>query len=164
MIKLIRLDERLIHGQVATKWSRLLDVNRIIVANDEAANNTIIKQSLMMAAPATAKVAIVTVDKMIAMMQNPKASGYSILVVVSRPEDLLKIVKSVPGIEKINVGNYGRAAEERGGAKRPAYGDNLYLYDDEAAILKEVASCGIPAVYQTTPDDTARNLAEVLNH
>ena len=54
MIKMIRLDERLIHGQVATKWSRLLDVDRILVADDEAAENEIVKKSLMMAALAAA--------------------------------------------------------------------------------------------------------------
>ena len=47
MIKLVRLDERLIHGQVAIKWSRHTGVDRIVVANDEAAGNKIIQQSLM---------------------------------------------------------------------------------------------------------------------
>ena len=53
MINHIRLDERLIHGQVAIKWSRHTGVNRIIVANDDAAKNPIIQKSLMMAAPST---------------------------------------------------------------------------------------------------------------
>lgn len=43
MIKLLRLDDRMIHGQIATKWSRVLSVDRIIVINDEAANNSIVK-------------------------------------------------------------------------------------------------------------------------
>ena len=71
MIKMVRLDERMIHGQIAIKWSRHLDVNRIIVADDDAANNPVIQQSLMMAAPATCKTAIVTVDKAIALCNDP---------------------------------------------------------------------------------------------
>lgn len=55
MIKWVRLDERMIHGQVATKWSQLLGVNRIIVADDQAASNEIIKKSLLMAAQPTAR-------------------------------------------------------------------------------------------------------------
>lgn len=43
MIKMVRLDERMIHGQIAIKWSRHLDVNRIIVADDDAANNPVIQ-------------------------------------------------------------------------------------------------------------------------
>ena len=61
MIKLLRLDERMIHGQVAIKWSRHLSVDRIVVANDGAASNPIIQKSLMMAEPSTCKVAIKSV-------------------------------------------------------------------------------------------------------
>jgi PTS system mannose-specific IIB component len=43
MIKLIRLDERLIHGQVAIRWSKYLGVDRILVLNDEAAKNAWLK-------------------------------------------------------------------------------------------------------------------------
>ena len=68
MIKLVRLDERLIHGQVAIKWSRHTGVDRIVVANDEAAGNKIIQQSLMMAAPATAKVTIRSVADSITLL------------------------------------------------------------------------------------------------
>ncbi|MBQ3994013.1 MAG: PTS sugar transporter subunit IIB, partial [Erysipelotrichaceae bacterium] len=70
MLKLIRLDERLIHGQIAIKWSRHTGVDRIIVANDAAAENSVIQQSLMMAAPATCKTAIVSIDKAVALMNN----------------------------------------------------------------------------------------------
>jgi len=51
MIKLLRIDERLIHGQVANQWARQLAVNAIVVANDVAAQNEVVKMSLHMAAP-----------------------------------------------------------------------------------------------------------------
>ena len=63
MIKMVRLDERMIHGQIAIKWSRHLSVDRIIVANDAAASNAIVQKSLMMAAPPTCKTAIKPVDE-----------------------------------------------------------------------------------------------------
>ena len=47
MIKWVRLDERMIHGQVATKWSRTLGVDRIVVADDTAAASDIMQKSLM---------------------------------------------------------------------------------------------------------------------
>ena len=58
MIKWVRLDERMIHGQIATKWSRTLGVDRIVVADDTAAASDIMQKSLMMAAPATCKTAV----------------------------------------------------------------------------------------------------------
>lgn len=93
MIKWVRLDERMIHGQVATKWSRTLGVDRIVVADDTAAASDIMQKSLMMAAPATCKTAIVTVDKAVSLCNDPRAAGLKILLIVSTPENLLRVAK-----------------------------------------------------------------------
>lgn len=162
MIVMVRLDERLIHGQVAIKWSRHLSVDRIVVVSDEAAANPVVQKSLMMAAPATAKTTIKSLESAVKLLQDPKAAAHRILIIVSNPADLLKIVKDVKGIPLINVGNYGRVAAKRGTEVRKTYGSNLYAYDDEAQILKEVISAGMKCIYQTTPDDTPEELAKVL--
>lgn len=162
MIKLVRLDERMIHGQVAIKWSRHTGVDRIIVANDEAASNSIIQKSLMMAAPATAKVAIKSVKDSIKLMNDPRAESLKILVIVSNPKDLLEVMENVKGIPMVNIGNYGRIAPKHGDTPRKTYGSNLYCYDDEVEVLKKVLSFGVETVYQTTPEDAPEKLAKVL--
>ncbi|WP_102338239.1 PTS system mannose/fructose/N-acetylgalactosamine-transporter subunit IIB [Collinsella provencensis] len=162
MIVLARLDERLIHGQVAIKWSRLLNVDRIIVADDQAASSEIMQKSLMMAAPATVKVAIVPLERAIALCNDPRSEQLKILLVVSTPEALLRIAREIPGIPKLNIGNYGRVAPKRNGRDRKAYAANLYADEEEAGILHEVVQLGIPCVLQTIPDDTPRDLKGVL--
>ena len=162
MIKLVRMDERLIHGQIAIKWSRHLSVDRIIVANDAAASNEVVKESLMMAAPATCKTAIVTMDKFIEMMKNPKAAEHDLLIIVSNPKDLIKTLDSVQGIPQINIGNYGRIASKRGTEQRKTYASNLYAYPEEVEDFKKVLSYGIKTVYQTIPDDIPQELSKVL--
>ena len=162
MIKWCRLDERMIHGQVATKWSRVLDVNRIIVADDVAAASETMKNALMMAAPATCKVAIVPVDKAIALCNDPRSESLSILLIVSNVENLLRVAKEVKGIPTLNVGNYGRIAPKVNGAVRPTYSKNLYAYDSEVALLKECIATGIPCVLQTIPDEAPVDLKSVL--
>ena len=163
MLKLIRLDERLIHGQIAIKWSRHTGVDRIIVANDAAAENSVIQQSLMMAAPATCKTAIMSVDKAIEMMKNPKAADHKILLLVNNPDDLLKVLTGIEEKpETVNIGNYGRIAPKRDGAPRKEYRLNLYLYDDERDVLKKVLELGNPTIYQTTPEETAEPLEKAL--
>jgi len=162
MIKWVRLDERMIHGQVATKWSRLLSVNRIIVADDMAATNETMKNALMMAAPPTCKVAIVTVEKAIALCNDPRSEALSILLIVSNIENLLKVAKEVKGIPTINVGNYGRIAPKKNGETRPTYSKNLYAYDEEIAMLKEVIATGIPCILQTIPDEPSQELSKVI--
>ena len=163
MLKLIRLDERLIHGQIAIKWSRHTGVDRIIVANDAAAENSVIQKSLMMAAPATCKTAIISVDKAIEMMKNPKAAEHKILLLVNNPDDLLKILSSIDEKpETVNIGNYGRIAPKVNGEARPTYRANLYLYDDEKETLKKVLELGNKTIYQTTPEETAEPLEKAL--
>ena len=162
MVKWVRLDERMIHGQIAIKWSRHLGVDRIIVGNDDAAANPVVQQSLMMAAPATCKTAIVPVDKAIELCNDPRAEGLKILLIVSNPNDLLKVAKAIPNIPQINVGNYGRIAPKQGTEIRKSYDTNLYAYDNEVAVLKEVVALGIPCNMQVTPETPPQELGKLL--
>lgn len=162
MIKMVRLDERMIHEQIAIKWSRHLGVDRIIVADDTAAASEIMQKSLMMAAPATCKTAIVTVEKAVALCNDPRAENLKILLIVSTPENLLKVAREVKGIPVINVGNYGRIAAKQGTEMRKTYDANLYAYDNEVAVFKQVIDTGVHCIMQTTPEHTPQDLAKVL--
>ena len=51
-ILLTRIDNRLVHGQVATQWNSTLGSNLILVANDDVASNTMRQNLMKMAAPA----------------------------------------------------------------------------------------------------------------
>lgn len=117
----------------------------------------------MMAAPATCRTAIHSVDDTLKMLENPKAADHKILLIVNNPKDLLKVLNTRKDIEKINIGNYGRIAAKRNGEERKTYGANLYLYEDEAEDLKKVCEYGIEAVYQTTPEDVPEPLDKVLS-
>lgn len=162
MISLLRLDERLIHGQVAIKWSRHLNVDRIVVISDAAAGNPVIQKSLIMAAPATAKTAIKGVDDAITLLMDPNAAKHNILIIVSTPNDLLRVVENVHGIESVNIGNYGRVANKIGAEPRKTYRSNLYAYDSEVEVFKKVMDKGIKCYYQTTPEDAQENLAKIF--
>jgi PTS system mannose-specific IIB component len=162
MIKMIRLDERLIHGQIAIKWSRLLNVDRIVVGNDPAAANEIIKKSLMMAAPSTCKVTIRSIDDTITLLHNPKAVEHDILVIVATPQDLLRVVTEVPGIQQINIGNYGRVAGANADHPKKMYTTNLYCDDDDVAVFKQIIATGIPASFQVIPDDSPEPLTKIF--
>ncbi len=126
MISLVRLDERLIHGQVAIKWSRHTGVDRIVVIDEKAANNGIIQKSLMMAAPNTVKVAIKSVDAGIKLLQDPRCEAMKILIIVSNINDLNKVLESVKGIPLVNIGNYGRVAPKKGSEERDIV--LIYIY------------------------------------
>lgn len=164
MIKLVRIDERLIHGQVAIRWSKFLGVDRILVLNNEAAKNDLIKKSLMMAAPQDVKVAIETMENGIEMLNDPRAASFSILVLVKTPHDVLTLMNSVKGIEAVNVGNYGRVAPKEGTAVRKTFRLNLYLYDSELMVIKKILETGVKCDYQVTPDDKPEPLKKIIEN
>ena len=162
MIKMVRLDERMIHGQIAIKWSRHLSVDRIVVVSDEAASNPIVEKSLLMAAPTTVKTAVKGTEDALALLNDPRMDTVKVLVIVSSPEDLLRVVTEVKGIPLVNVGNYGRIASKKGDEPRKAYRANLYAYDDEVQVLKKVMDTGINCIYQTTPEEAPESLKNAL--
>ena len=86
----------------------------------------------------------------------------SLIIVVSTPENLLRVAKEVKDIPQINVGNYGRIAPKHGTEARKTYTKNLYAYEDEVEVLRQVMATGIPCNVQTIPDDVPQELSKVL--
>ena len=154
MIKLFRIDERLIHGQIAIKWSRHTGVDSIVVANNNAAANTMIQKSLKMAAPPGIKTVIKSIDDAIKTLNDPRCEPLKVLVLVNSPE--------VKGIPFINVGNYGRVAPKKEGKERKRFDNNLYCDDVEEATFRELMATGLDCIYQTTPEEMAIPLKKLI--
>lgn len=111
MIKQLRVDERLIHGQIVTAWSRALDVDAIVVANDRVANNAMEVKMLSMAAPTGKKVTVRTVEGCIKLLSDPRAESMKILLIVDNPKDALTLAREKAlKITSVNVGNYVKKA------------------------------------------------------
>ena len=162
MIKLFRIDERLIHGQIAIKWSRHTGVDSIVVANDRAAENVMIQKSLKMAAPAGIKTVIKTLDAAAATLNDPRCEPLKVLVLVNSPKDALELVGRVKSIPFVNVGNYGRVAPKKEGMERMRFDNNLYCDAEEVEQFQELMASGMECIYQTTPEEPAIALKKLI--
>lgn len=162
MIALFRIDERLIHGQIAIKWSRHLNISHIIVANESAAKSELIKKSLKMAAPSEVKVAVKSIHDAIQLLKDPRAEQSRILLLVNSPEDALELVNNDIGVTSINVGNYGRVAPEKDGMKRKAFTQNIFCDELEVQAFKDLIQTGIDIYYQTTPENSRQDLNSIF--
>jgi mannose/fructose/N-acetylgalactosamine-specific phosphotransferase system component IIB len=162
MITFFRIDERLIHGQIAIKWSKHTGVSHIVVANDAAAANPIIQKSLMMAAPSGIKTAIKTLKDAIELINDPRAQSLKILVLVNNPRDAVEIIEQVKDIPFINVGNYGRIAPDVPGKPRKAYGRNIYCNEMEVEEFRKLVATGLKCIYQTTPEEMAEDVSRIF--
>lgn len=121
-ILLTRIDNRLIHGQVATQWSGTLGANLILVANDKVAKDKM-RQGLMdMAAPAGAQTRYFTIQKTIDVIHKA-APRQKIFIIVETPEDALKLVEGGVPIKVLNIGNMHMAEGKRQVATTVAVND-----------------------------------------
>lgn len=103
-IVLARIDDRLIHGQVATVWSKATNCQRIIVCDDEVANDKIRATLLKQVAPAGMKSHVVTLDKAIRVYNNPKYENERCLLLFTKPASVLYLVEHGVDIKSVNIG------------------------------------------------------------
>ena len=104
VIGLARIDDRLIHGQVATRWTKETNVTRIIVVSDEVAADNVRKTLLTQVAPPGVTAHVVDVAKMIRVWNNPKYAGERIMLLFTNPTDVERLVEEGVKITSVNIG------------------------------------------------------------
>ncbi|EME2452165.1 PTS mannose transporter subunit IIAB [Salmonella enterica] len=104
IIGLARIDDRLIHGQVATRWTKETNVSRIIVVSDEVAADTVRKTLLTQVAPPGVTAHVVDVAKMIRVYNNPKYAGERVMLLFTNPTDVERIVEGGVKATSVNIG------------------------------------------------------------
>ena len=158
----LRVDDRLIHGQVAMTWTKQLAVQGIVVANDEAANDNTQKMALKMAVPGGIKSLIKPVDEAIRILNNPKASRMRILVLTRTVKDALKIRQSVGEIGFLNVGNTGRF-DGIDVSEKLVLTPTIMLTKAEQQALKELVALDPKTCMQQVPNDEQKLVKDILD-
>ncbi|AWK50215.1 PTS fructose transporter subunit IIB [Clostridium beijerinckii] len=103
-IALARIDDRLIHGQVVTVWSKETKCQRIIVCNDDVANDEIRRTLLTQVAPPGVQSSVVGIEKAIRVINNPKYENDIVLLLFTNPTDVLRLVEAGIDIKTVNIG------------------------------------------------------------
>lgn len=159
MIESIRVDDRLVHGQVALVWSKEFGVSRIVVANDAAATNDVQQMTLKMATPTGIKLLIKSVSDAIAVFNNPKANDISMFVLTNCIEDALKIVKATKNIKSVNIANVGRFDDTK---DKRTINSNILLNSNEMDALRELITFDIPIYHQVIPSSTKVSMKKLI--
>ncbi len=158
MIKALRIDERLIHGQVAGTWCNTLSLNRIVIADDKAAQDELQIASLKMAAPGTVKVAVRSVDDAIRLLNDERMGKFTVMILVSGPADALKVIQNVQGIPLVNLGNLGISST----AGKKQIEKSVFVTDEDVVVLKKIAEILPESNYQMTPNNPPVKLLNLL--
>ena len=156
MIKLTRIDDRLVHGQVAFTWTPALGVNCLIVANDKVAKDEFMKLTLGLAKPAGTKLLIKGINEASAFLNDEKNKELKILLLVNSIKDAAVMANDVPEIKSINIG--GIRLKE--GAK--LISKAVAVNDDDIALMREMLTNGIELEIRQVPTDSKQMVAGLI--
>ena len=145
-LALFRIDDRLIHGQVVTFWTRRLGINRIVIANDGVANDPFLKKVLKMTAPLGVKVNILTQEETLAAYEAGKFEKYQLLLLVKSPEDARALIDGGLETDVVNVGGMGAKPGTVTLYK------NISALPEQIEIFRELTARGISIQFQILPD------------
>ncbi|QOY60151.1 PTS sugar transporter subunit IIB [Thermophilibacter immobilis] len=154
MIKLCRVDHRLLHGQVAFSWSHALGVDAILVASDAAAADPIRMKAMRLAKPVGMKLVIKSIADSIAAIKSGATDKYKLLIVVGSVADATRLVKTC-GISSLNLGG-----TEKNKSTTKSLGIAVHLSDEERKIIRQLIRDGIEVEVRQVAKDKKVVLAE----
>jgi fructoselysine/glucoselysine PTS system EIIB component len=147
MIKLTRIDDRLVHGQVAFTWVSSLGIDCLVVANDKVAKDDFQKMALGLAKPPTVKLLILTIQDSIAFLNDIKSKNLKILLLVNCVNDANSLSDKVAEIHSINFGGI----RTRDGAK--LISKAIAVTEDDISVIWKMLEKGIELEIRQVPTD-----------
>lgn len=156
IIKLVRIDDRLIHGQVATVWSRDSGVSRIIVVSDEISKDKVRTMLLKQVAPTGIKVSVVDVKKLKRVYDNPKYENDEVMLLFTNPTEVLESIKLGVEINSVNIG--GMSFKE--GKKQITKA--VSVDDKDIDSFLELDKLSVELEIRPVPNDKKKSLIKIL--
>lgn len=156
MIKFIRIDHRLLHGQVVFSWSKSLQINRILVVNDEAANDEFKKMSLELSKPQGIKLNIFTVENTLTKISKIEALSENIMMIFGNAKDVRQFCESYSNVKEIN---YGGIIKKEGSKQ---FSNAIFLTENEIEDAKVLKSMGIKQFMQQVPTSKKEDLNTMI--
>ncbi len=157
-IKLVRVDFRLIHGQVITKWNRLVSANRIVVVNDALTKDLFMAEIYKMAAPPGVAVEVVSIDSFVDSYNNKEFESVndSIMVLFKDIDSVLDTVERGVLFSQLQIGGLGSA----GGKKSVVKG--ISISKEDGIKLNKIQERKIPVTFQVTPEEPKVTLEKAI--
>lgn len=156
MIKMTRVDHRLLHGQVAFTWIRQVGADCILIANDAVAKDELRMSVLRMAKPQGVKLVMKSVDDSIKALTSGVTEKYNLFIITESIEDAWRLCKAVPAIRELNIG--GVKVED---GKRQI-SEAVFVSDEECARIRELDAAGVHVFVQMTPSERSDEAMKLI--
>ncbi len=152
----VRIDDRLIHGQVAAFWTNALKASRLMVVNDAASNDDLARMTLKMATPHGINLSVLTLEKAAANITAGNYDGQRVMMIFKCPEDAWRLYELGVKFERLNIGNMS------GGVGKKPITKAVSCDDNDIDFLKKLSAAGVEIYRQLTPDTPSENIMDMI--
>lgn len=149
-----RIDDRLIHGQVMTGWSKVYNATRIFIVDDKTAGDQFLCQVMRMSVPKDYDAHIYTTEQAIEAIKNDPPDLRTI-VLTKTPGVMLALLEGGVEMKELNLGGMGYAAGRKMVLR------NIQINKDELKTLQDIAAKGVRVFCQIVPDGKCIELEKV---
>lgn len=153
---LARIDSRLLHGQVATAWTKSVQPSRIIVVSDAVAKDDLRKKLIEQAAPPGVKANVIPVDKMVEVANDPRFGDTKALLLFENPQDVVRAMDGGVDIKEVNVGSMAHSVG------KVVVSKVLSMGDDDVKAFEYMKNKGVTFDVRKVPNDSKDNMDEIL--
>lgn len=153
-IEHVRVDERLIHGQVATLWIGNLGVNRVIVVDDDVVSDEITKSSLKMAVPNGIKLSILRTKTAVERILDGRYSEQKVMIIVKKLSTIFDLIDGGVPISSFNLGNVSKKDNTKSVTK------SVFLSQNEIDRILDLEKKGVLVTAQMVPMEEAVSFSD----
>ncbi|MCW6667295.1 mannose/fructose/sorbose PTS transporter subunit IIA [Aerococcaceae bacterium NML190938] len=154
---LARIDTRLLHGQVATGWTKATNPNRIIVVSDTVAQDDLRKKLIEQAAPPGVRAHVVPLKKFVEVSKDPRFGNTKALVLFENPQDALAVIEQGVEIPELNVGSMAHSVG------KVLVSTTLSMNQADVDTFKKLRDLGVKFDVRKVPNDKASDLFKMIS-
>lgn len=154
-IVLTRIDDRLIHGQVITAWTKFVNANSIVIVDEDLSKNKLMQRIYVAAAPTGIKLLILNIEEAVSYFNEDDADA-RVIILVKTPQIISKLIDKGIAISDIILGGMGA------NVTRSKLIRNVYTNQEERDSLKVLIDHGKHIHYQIVPDEKKTDLSQIL--
>ena len=153
---LARLDSRLLHGQVATNWTKATQPNRIIVVSDNVAKDELRKKLIEQAAPPGVRAHVIPLDKLVQVYNDPRFGDTKALLLFETPQEVLSVVEKGVEIPELNVGSMAHSAG------KVQINNVLSVDQNDVDTFKKLSELGVKFDVRKVSNDSRSDLFKLI--
>jgi len=146
-VKFIRIDDRLIHGQIVTAWIKVFQAKKVVIIDDLVAADEFLKNVMFMVKPSGIELEIIGTENLDEVIAGLEADSANSMILIKTPDVAKKCFDHGLKLDSLNVGGMGAKA-----GRKQIY-RNVSASDAEMDTLKELAARGLDVYLQATPND-----------